>query len=213
MRKVLLLVLAVSTIVLAPAVPAGSAERAAETHSVYRLYRAYFLREPDAAGLAFWSERHLTCETPLAQISESFASSPEFRTRYGNLNNRQFVELVYKNVLGRTGDPTGVNFWTARLDSGSATRGEVMIGFSESTEFVKKTNTAPPSTAGYLCPPPVPVEPEPPAANCHASYPTVCIPPPPPDLSCSDIPYRRFPVLPPDPHGFDGNKDGIGCQS
>ncbi len=49
--------------------------------------------------------------------------------------------------------------------------------------------------------------------NCHPSYPTVCIPPPPPDLDCSDIPYRFFTVLPPDPHHFDGDGDGIGCES
>lgn len=50
-----------------------------------------------------------------------------------------------------------------------------------------------------------------PAANCDPSYPDVCIPPPPPDLNCGDIPFRNFRVLPPDPHNFDGNNDGIGC--
>jgi micrococcal nuclease len=49
--------------------------------------------------------------------------------------------------------------------------------------------------------------------NCDSSYPTVCIPPPPPDLDCKDIPYRRFRVLPPDPHHFDGDHDGIGCET
>jgi endonuclease YncB( thermonuclease family) len=48
--------------------------------------------------------------------------------------------------------------------------------------------------------------------RCDPSYPTVCIPPPPPDLDCADIPYRRFPVRPPDPHHFDGGGDGIGCE-
>jgi endonuclease YncB( thermonuclease family) len=52
-----------------------------------------------------------------------------------------------------------------------------------------------------------------PAANCDPSYPTVCIPPAPPDLNCGDIPFRRFQVLPPDPHGFDGDNDGVGCES
>jgi micrococcal nuclease len=50
-------------------------------------------------------------------------------------------------------------------------------------------------------------------ANCDPSYPDVCIPPAPPDLNCGDIPHRRFRVLPPDPHGFDRDKDGIGCES
>ncbi len=52
-----------------------------------------------------------------------------------------------------------------------------------------------------------------PGQVCDPSYPDVCIPPPPPDLDCTDIPYRRFRVLPPDPHGFDGDHDGIGCES
>lgn len=49
--------------------------------------------------------------------------------------------------------------------------------------------------------------------NCDPSYPTVCIPPAPPDLDCPDIPYRQFQVVPPDPHRFDGNHDGVGCES
>lgn len=51
------------------------------------------------------------------------------------------------------------------------------------------------------------------AQSDHPSYPTVCIPPPPPDLDCSDIPYRRFRVLPPDPHRFDSDGDGIGGET
>jgi hypothetical protein len=49
-------------------------------------------------------------------------------------------------------------------------------------------------------------------ATCDPSYPSVCVPPPPPDLNCGDILYRRFTVLPPDPHNFDRDNDGIGCE-
>lgn len=59
-------------------------------------------------------------------------------------------------------------------------------------------------------PPPVPTQP---SGKCDPAYPTVCIPPPPPDLDCSEIPYRNFKVLPPDPHHFDSDGDGIGCES
>lgn len=50
--------------------------------------------------------------------------------------------------------------------------------------------------------------------SCHPAYPDVCIPPPPPDLNCRDIPHRRFRVdwTYGDPHGFDGDRDGIGCE-
>ncbi len=48
--------------------------------------------------------------------------------------------------------------------------------------------------------------------GCDPAYPTVCIPPPPPDLDCGDIVFRRFTVLEPDPHRFDGDHNGIGCE-
>lgn len=66
--------------------------------------------------------------------------------------------------------------------------------------------------------PPVQAAPPPPApaGNCDPSYPTVCIPPKSQvgDLDCGDIPqFGYFEVLPPDPHGFDGNdNDGWGCE-
>ena len=49
--------------------------------------------------------------------------------------------------------------------------------------------------------------------GCDPAYPDVCIPPSPPDLDCGDVPYRSFTVKPPDPHRFDGNGDGVGCES
>ena len=58
--------------------------------------------------------------------------------------------------------------------------------------------------------PPVPAQT---SAKCDPSYPDVCIPPGPPDLDCPDIPHRNFRVRPPDPHRFDGDGDGIGCES
>jgi hypothetical protein len=42
--------------------------------------------------------------------------------------------------------------------------------------------------------------------------PDFCIPPP-PDLDCADVNGRNFTVLPPDPHGFDREGDGLGCES
>jgi len=52
-----------------------------------------------------------------------------------------------------------------------------------------------------------------PTPSCDPSYPDFCIPPSPPDLDCADIPTKNFTVLYPDPHNFDGDGDGIGCES
>ena len=50
-------------------------------------------------------------------------------------------------------------------------------------------------------------------AGCDPSYPSVCIPRFPPDLDCGEIPFRRFQVVGSDPHGFDRDRDGVGCES
>ena len=55
--------------------------------------------------------------------------------------------------------------------------------------------------------------PRPGGKNCDPSYPGVCIPPPPPDLDCGDISFRDFKVRAPDPHHFDAEGDGIGCET
>jgi hypothetical protein len=47
---------------------------------------------------------------------------------------------------------------------------------------------------------------------CVTSYPDFCIKPKPPDLNCDDIGKHNFKVTGSDPHGFDHDKDGIGCE-
>lgn len=68
-------------------------------------------------------------------------------------------------------------------------------------------STQPPTKAPAAAPGPAPT------GNCDPSYPDVCIPPAPPDLDCGDITYRRFRVVGSDPHRFDADHDGVGCES
>jgi micrococcal nuclease len=81
-------------------------------------------------------------------------------------------------------------------------------GPSTTTTTGSSTSTTSPTSSTTTTTPPT---------NCAPSYPDVCIPPPPPDLDCSQIPYRNFRVIytvpQPDPHRFDGDHDGIGCET
>ncbi|MGI9611783.1 MAG: DUF4214 domain-containing protein [Acidimicrobiales bacterium] len=104
---------------------------------VIRLYKAFFGRLPDSSGLDHWVDARRS-GVGLNQVAEAFAGSAEFVNSYGSLSNRQFVELVYQNVLGRQADGDGLNHWTSVLDNGKS-RGEAMVGFSESDEFVAAT--------------------------------------------------------------------------
>jgi micrococcal nuclease len=52
------------------------------------------------------------------------------------------------------------------------------------------------------------------AQSCDPSYPDFCIPPPYEigDLDCVDISATAFRVFQPDPHYFDDDLDGLGCE-
>lgn len=100
-----------------------------------RLYRAFLGRTPDSGGLKFWVTRRRSGAWSLTRMADYFASSSEFRTKYGMLTNRAFITRIYTDVLGRAADQAGVNFWTAQLDAKKKTRGQIMVGFSESSEY------------------------------------------------------------------------------
>ena len=105
-----------------------------ETGGVTRLYSALFLRNPDTSGLTYWWDQ-VTGRRSLQRIANIMASTPEFKDRYGSLDEGQYVDLVYQNVLHRSPDAAGRAFWVGELSSGRRTRGEVMVGFSEGSEY------------------------------------------------------------------------------
>ena len=113
-------------------------EKVDHSGPVARLYRAYFLRVGETDGLRHWIGSELSYEA----VSDAFATSQEFQDRYGSLSDSDFVDLVYANVLGRPPDAAGRQYWLAKL-AGGTTRGSIMLGFSESDEFIVKTDTLP----------------------------------------------------------------------
>ncbi len=105
---------------------------------VARLYSAYFDRAPDDGGWAYWNRRAVDGMT-LWRTSDFFADSPEFKQTYGSaLSNADFLDLVYQNVLDRSPDSGGLQYWLQRMATGT-TRGQVMVYFSESPEYIAKT--------------------------------------------------------------------------
>ena len=103
-----------------------------------RLYRAFLGRQPDVGGLRFWVSRRRSGSWSLVRMADHFANSSEFRRTYGALSNRQFVTRIYTDVMGRTADPSGVDYWTRQLDLRRRSRGSVMVGFSESSEYERR---------------------------------------------------------------------------
>ena len=113
--------------------------------AIWRLYQAYFLRQPDGPGMDYWMSQYQS-GLGLGAISLYFSQSDEFRLRYGNLADSEFMDLIYQNVMCRPRDEAGFNYWVNLLAAEPGfDRGDLMVQFSESVEYRNKTNTQPPS--------------------------------------------------------------------
>jgi hypothetical protein len=103
--------------------------------TAYRIYKAAFNRTPDTAGLGYWIAQ-MDKGVNTVDVAARFIDSPEFRTLYGqNPSNADFLTKVYTNVLGRTPDQGGYNWWLNELNTNpSKTKAKVLADFSESGE-------------------------------------------------------------------------------
>jgi cytochrome c peroxidase len=101
-----------------------------------RLYIATYQRLPDTDGMSFWLARLRIDPSAanLVSIAQSFATTPEFVGRYGNLADSAFIDQIYLNVLGRAADTAGQTFWLQALRSGK-TRGDLLLAFTQSSEY------------------------------------------------------------------------------
>jgi len=100
----------------------------------YRIYKAAFDRAPDLGGLGFWINA-LDNGASLTSMASGFTNSVEFESLYGSNNtNKDFVNLMYNNVLDRDADEGGYDFWLGHMDSGAVSREQLLMDFSESNE-------------------------------------------------------------------------------
>ena len=131
----LLAALASAALLLLPATPVGAADvdlgtpetitdllDAAEYGSghadVLRLYRAFLNREPDIGGSLYWIEQ-FESGASLDALAYGFAQSDEFTNAYGStLSDREFLAIVYGNILGRTPDQEGIDYWAGEMADG-----------------------------------------------------------------------------------------------
>ena len=99
----------------------------------YRIYQAAFNRTPDLAGLGYWIGQ-MDKGSTLNQVAASFVISAEFKQLYGaNISDNAFLTALYTNVLHRTPDQAGFDYWNGEISRG-VTRADILASFSESTE-------------------------------------------------------------------------------
>ena len=101
------------------------------------LYVAFFNRAADQAGLEYWTN---TADNVANQggdvssvfktLSGGFATHPTFTLTYEHLEDKAFVEAIYRNALGRDGDAEGIAYWTDLIERGMS-RSNMVATFVE----------------------------------------------------------------------------------
>lgn len=102
------------------------------TEYVGRLYDKALDRHPDDDGMNWWCtniKNHTM--TPVA-AAESFILSPEFESK--NLNNEEYIKVLYRTFMGREYDQDGMNYWLGRINNGESRR-TILRCFAGCPEF------------------------------------------------------------------------------
>lgn len=98
---------------------------APEETQIAQLYVALFGRAPDNLGLIYW-QAALMAGITVKQIAAQMFATPDARPYYpSTASNAQIVASMYVNVLGRSPDSAGLQYWTTELDG--RTPGDVIV--------------------------------------------------------------------------------------
>lgn len=84
---------------------------------ITQLYNDAFLRDPDAAGLAYWTAK-LTAGYRSANLAAALYASNEFYEGTGG-EVEPYVKIIYLSLLQRQADEEGLAYWTKRIEGGA----------------------------------------------------------------------------------------------
>jgi hypothetical protein len=107
------------------------------TQFVNRCYTQALGRKGDASGLNSWTGTLLTKKKTPKAVAKSFVFSGEATKK--NLNNTEFVKMLYRLYMGREADNGGLKYWVGLLNKGTSRQkvNDSMAGSKEFTEIVK----------------------------------------------------------------------------
>jgi len=117
-----------------------------------RFYNALFDRLPDNDGLNYWVNDLISAVNggggnSIQGAAQAFTDSLEFQNLYGaSVDNYQFIDLLYQNILNRQADQAGYDYWISEIDN-SGDRGGMVVSFANSEEYIENTQE---SIAAYL---------------------------------------------------------------
>ena len=104
-----------------------------------RLYTCCLDREADENGLNDWANALANGATG-SEVAAGFVFSQEYKDK--DVLNTEYVKMLYRTMLGREADESGLNDWVCKLRWDGASREAVYNGFIGSTEFANLCQNA-----------------------------------------------------------------------
>ncbi len=98
---------------------------------VDELYDDVLGRPPDGPGRRYWVDQ-LANGLRTQDLGALFYGSPEYVADSGS--TEAYIRRLYRELLDRTPDAAGLDFWVAALDGGHLTPPEITVGFYQSVE-------------------------------------------------------------------------------
>jgi Domain of unknown function (DUF4214) len=97
-------------------------------------------RDPTPAEVERWLPRLRSGGTSLRDLLPTLAQGPEFAERHqtADLTERGYIGLVYRLLLGREPDGTGLADYAAQIGSGAMTRADLLAAALASAEFATR---------------------------------------------------------------------------
>lgn len=105
-----------------------------QTQTVGSFYDALFNRAADADGLRFWADAYWENGVSEIDIALNFTRAPE--DGVASLTTEAFLTRLYHYALERAPDQAGFEFWLQALQTEQINRGQALLNFVQSAEFI-----------------------------------------------------------------------------
>lgn len=115
----------------------------AEEAQLYRIYLGLLDRLPDQLGFNWWLNRY-SQDASFDELILGFYNSQEFieladSNQDGLISNRELLDHLYINVLGRDADVEGYTWWLNTIENQSVSHSNVIFSFTQSEEYILQT--------------------------------------------------------------------------
>jgi|LakMenEpi03Aug12_release.lakeMendotaPanAssembly.Ray.scaffolds.fasta_scaffold130949_2 subtilisin-like proprotein convertase family protein len=105
-----------------------------QTQTFASFYDALFDRSADGEGLRYWVDDYFEKGQTILDVALNFVMAPEDNVTL--LDNQEFVTRLYNYGLEREPDASGFEYWINELQTQKSNRGEILLGFVQSNEFI-----------------------------------------------------------------------------